>query len=88
MLWGRSILFWETLRQHADNMLNCYSARYPDARGSAEVGIRCGLAVRCRCSTKLTAQTEAGSLRLDPGEFDHLGPLLGFAGDQLPEFGW
>src|SRR5262245_12171966 len=29
--------------------------------------------------------SEAASLRLDAGEFDHLGPLLGFVGDQLSE---
>src|SRR5215831_8173197 len=29
----------------------------------------------------------AGSLRLDAGEFDHLGPFLGFVGDELAEVG-
>src|SRR5215831_17335074 len=29
-----------------------------------------------------------GSLRLDVGRADHLGPLLGFVGDELAEFGW
>src|SRR6266436_863986 len=29
--------------------------------------------------------SEAASLRLDAGEFDHLGPLFGFVGDQLSE---
>src|SRR5215831_4847319 len=29
--------------------------------------------------------SEAASLRLDAAEFDHLGPLFGFVGDQLGE---
>src|SRR5262245_15258045 len=29
--------------------------------------------------------SEAASLRLDAGEFDHLGPLFGFVGNQLAE---
>src|SRR5258708_15073978 len=29
--------------------------------------------------------SEAASLRLDAGEFDHLAPLFGFVGDQLSE---
>src|SRR5262249_1602401 len=29
--------------------------------------------------------SEAASLRLDAGEFDHLGPLFGFVGNQLSE---
>ena len=28
------------------------------------------------------------SLRLDARELDHLGPLLGFVGDELAEVGW
>src|SRR5262249_17349103 len=31
--------------------------------------------------------SEAASLRLDAGEFDHLGPLFGFVGDQLAKVG-
>src|SRR5262245_29660215 len=31
--------------------------------------------------------TYPGSLRLDAGELDHLGPLLGFVSDELSEFG-
>src|SRR5262245_12242338 len=32
-------------------------------------------------------ECQPGSLRLDAGELDHVGPLLGFVGDQLGEVG-
>ena len=37
--------------------------------------------------TGVTECSSGGSLRLDACELDHLGPLLGFVGDELAEVG-
>src|SRR5262244_206033 len=55
----------------------CYS-------GGIRAGVRLWRGLRISGFMEYPA-SEAASLRLDAGEFDHLGPLFGFVGNQLSE---